>query len=383
MRFDFATAPRIIFGEGTARDIPALAASLGSRPCLVTGGNPARVQWLIDALTAEAPPLVFRTSGEPDTETMHAAAKTARAHGCDVIIGMGGGSVMDAAKIIAALMTNSGDLLDYLEVVGKGQPLTAKPLPLITAPTTAGTGSEVTANGVLLSREHGVKVSLRSTDMIADIAVVDPELTLSLPPSVTAATGMDALTQLIEAFVSVRANPMTDALCREGMTRAARSLRTTCLDGNDLAARTDMALASLFSGIALANAKLGAVHGFAAPLGGRFPIPHGTACAILLPHVMAANVHALESRATDGAALHAYDEVARLVTGSHRTAAEDGIHWLRELCSDLAIPGLADFGVTEADFADLARDAALASSMQGNPVVLTQEELTEILAQAL
>jgi alcohol dehydrogenase class IV len=384
MQFDFATASRIIFRGGAARDIPALAAGMGRRPCLVTGSNPARMQWLADALAAAtAPPLVIPTTGEPDTDAVQEAAGQAREHGCDVVVGVGGGSVMDAAKIIAALMTNTGDIFDYLEVVGKGLPLTAKPMPLITVPTTAGTGSEVTANGVVLSKAHGVKVSLRSTDMIADIAVVDPELTLSLPPGVTAATGMDALTQLIEAFVSTHSNPMTDALCREGMAKAARSLHKACKEGQDIVARTDMALASLFSGIALANAKLGAVHGFAAPLGGQFHVPHGTVCAALLPHVMEVNLRALNSRAQDNRALDAYDEIARIITRSNRSTAMDCIDWIKGLCADLDIPGLSRFGLSESDFPDLARKAADASSMKGNPVVLTDKELLEILARAL
>ena len=329
------------------------------------------------------PPLVIRITGEPDTDTMRDAAEQARIHNCDVVVGMGGGSVMDAAKVVAALLTNVGDIFDYLEVVGKGQPLTSKPVPLITAPTTAGTGSEVTANGVVLSKVHGVKVSLRSTDMIADIAVVDPELTLSVPPEVTASTGMDALTQLIEAFVSIQSNPMTDALCREGMAKAARSLRRACKQGRDIGARTDMALASLFSGIALANAGLGAVHGFAAPLGGQFHIPHGTACAILLPHVVEANLRALNSRMQDSGALPAYDGIARIVTQNNRSTATDCIGWIKTLCTDLGIPGLSQFGVSKSDFPDLARKAADASSMKGNPVVLSDDELLEILNSAL
>lgn len=383
MQFDFATASRIVFKQGAAKDIPTLAASLGQRPCLVTGSNPGRTQWLADALTSgTTPPLVIKVVDEPDTDTMAEAVEQARAHGCDVVIGIGGGSVMDAAKVIAALATNTDNLFDYLEVVGKGQPLTRKPLPLITAPTTAGTGSEVTANGVLLSKGHGVKVSLRSTDMIADIAVVDPELTLSVPPEVTAATGMDALTQLIEAYVSVNANPMTDALCMEGLGKAGRSLQRAFEDGSNIKARSDMALASLFSGIALANAKLGAVHGFAAPLGGEFHIPHGIACATLLPHVMKINIRALHERGRDSKTLCTYGKIARILTTHNRATSGEGIQWIKDLSTAMNIPRLSQLGVTEADFPILAEKAANASSMKGNPIALTKEELLEILSMA-
>ncbi|WP_319468341.1 iron-containing alcohol dehydrogenase [uncultured Pseudodesulfovibrio sp.] len=383
MHFDFATAARIIFEPKSAHTIPALARELGSRPCLVTGSRPENAQWLVDALSADMDsPLIISISGEPDTGTIAKASETARAHGCDLVIAMGGGSVMDAGKAIAALITNTADLFDYLEVVGKGFPLGETPVPLITVPTTAGTGSEVTANAVVLSREHNVKVSLRSRAMIADIAVVDPELMVSMPPSVTAATGMDALTQLIEAYVSVGANPMTDGLCREGMRRAARSLRQACEHGNDIKARTDMALASLFSGIALANAKLGAVHGFAAPLGGQFHVPHGVACAVLLPHVMEANIRALSDGERDTITLRKFEEIARILTGNENAAPEDGIKWLKSLCSDLDMPSLPKLGVTPQDFGELADKAANASSMKGNPVQLGREDLIEILRQA-
>lgn len=380
MQFKFATASRIIFESGAAQTIPALTAELGQRPCLVTGSNPDRTKWLEETLK---PVQVLRISGEPDTDTALAAAAQAREAECDVVVALGGGSVMDAGKIVAALITNTSDLYDYLEVVGKGRPLTEKPVPLITAPTTAGTGSEVTANGVLLARDQGVKVSLRSTDMIADIAVVDPEMTLSMPPAVTAATGMDALTQLMEAYVTHMATPMTDGLCREGIMRAATSLPIAYEDGSDIIAREDMALASLFSGIALANAKLGAVHGFAAPIGGAFKAPHGAVCAALLPHVMRTNIQALQKREPSSPSLFRYNEIAVMLTGDVGVGAEDGADWVEGLCDELNIPGLADMGIGEKDFETLAEHAASASSMKGNPVELTRNELKGILRAAL
>jgi len=379
MQFDFATASRILFKNGSAKEIPSLTAELGSKPCLVIGSNLARAQWLVDELDS---PIVIQVTGEPDTDFITLASQQARENGCDVVIGMGGGSVMDAAKIIAALIANTNNLFDYLEVVGKGQPLTEKPVPLITVPTTSGTGSEVTANGVVLSSEHGIKVSLRSTDMIANIAIIDPELTVSMPPKVTAATGMDALTQLMEAFVSNKANPITDALCRDGMMRAATSLYAAFDEGDNLAAREDMALASLFSGIALANAKLGAVHGFAAPIGGQFKAPHGEVCACLLPYVWAMNLRALSDREPESHALFGFAEIAVILTGDVTAGPEVAVEWLMELCEELKIPTLQDFGVTRDDFPALADKAANASSMKGNPIELTKDELLEILEAA-
>ena len=211
----------------------------------------------------------------------------ARREQCDLVIAFGGGSAIDAGKAIAALLANGGELTDYLEVIGKGQPLRHPSVPFIAVPTTAGTGSEVTRNAVLASAEHQVKVSMRSPLMLPRLAVVDPELTLELPPAVTASTGLDALTQLIEPYVSIRANPLTDGFCLEGLRRVSRSLRRAYHAGRDITAREDMSLASLLGGLALANAGLGVVHGFAAPVGGMFHAPHGAICAALLPHGMA------------------------------------------------------------------------------------------------
>jgi alcohol dehydrogenase class IV len=250
-------------------------------------------------------------------------------------------------------------------------------------PTTAGTGAEVTRNAVLASPEHAVKVSLRSPTLLPRVALIDPELTYSMPPATSASTGLDALTQLIEPFVSSRANPMTDGLCREGMVRAARSLRRACEQGTDVIAREDMALASLFGGLALANAGLGAAHGFAAPVGGAFDAPHGAVCAALSPHVMRVNMRALRERRPDGFSLHRYGEIAQLLTGDDAAEAADGAKWVEELCTDLRVPTLAHYGIGRDDFPLLVQRAAAASSMKANPVALTPAEMGEILERAL
>jgi len=384
MPFEFATATRILFGAGTSGQVAGAAAQLGSRMLLVTGSTDQRAQPLLEQLTEHALSCsIFHVDHEPTIEAIQAGVQQAREASCEVVVGWGGGSVIDSGKAIAALLTNPGQPLDYLEVIGGGQPLSQPAAPCIAVPTTAGTGSEVTRNAVLGSRQHHVKVSLRSASMLPRLAVVDPELTYDLPPDITATTGLDALTQLLEPFVSHRANPLTDAICREGLHRAARALPRVYQDRSDVQARRDMSLASLFGGLALANAKLGAVHGIAGPLGGMFPAPHGATCAALLPHVMAVNVDALLQRDPGSEALQRYEEVARIVTGDAAARAPDGVRWIQELCQQLVIPPLGHHGLTNADFPDLIEKAKRASSMQGNPLKLSDTELEEILGRAL
>jgi alcohol dehydrogenase class IV len=384
MRFEFATATRILFGPGTFQEVASLATEMGKRAFVVTGRSVERVAPLLEDLKKhKVESVLVNVPGEPTTDIALAGVERARETQCDFVIGFGGGSVLDTGKAIAALMTNEGDVFDYLEVIGRGKPLAHAPAPYIAVPTTAGTGSEVTRNAVLASPEHGVKVSLRSPLMLPRLAVVDPELTHSVPPAVTASTGLDALTQVLEPYVSNQANPMTDAICREGLGRAGRSLRRAYEDGSDAAAREDMALVSLFGGLALANAKLGAVHGFAGPLGGLFQAPHGTICARLLPYVVEVNVRALQTRMPDSPALARYDEVAQLVTAMGTARAADGVAWIQDLCQALNVPPLSDFGLTEDDFPMVVEKARNASSMKGNPILLTDEELIEILRKAI
>jgi alcohol dehydrogenase class IV len=384
MRFEFATATRIIFGDGALAEIGALARIMGRRALVTTGISAAQAQPLLDLLSAggvSATTLVV--AAEPDLPLIRRGVQQAQAEGCDLLIGFGGGSALDAGKAIAALLTNGGDPLDYLEVIGKGQPLTNAPAPYIAIPTTAGTGAEVTRNAVLASPEHRVKASLRSPLMLPRLALVDPVLTYTMPPAVTASTGLDALTQVIEPFVSARANPMTDAFCREGMVRGARSLRRAWQRGDDAAAREDMALTSLLGGLALANAGLGAVHGIASVVGGMFAAPHGAVCARLLPAVMAMNVRALRRRQTTGDAVRRFDEVARLLTGRADANAGDGVVWVQRLCSDLHIPRLSAYGLTCQDIAAVAEKSLVASSTKANPIALTIEEMTEIMEEAV
>lgn len=378
MHFEFATATRIIFGEGTTATLPDLARTFGAHPLVVTGSSTGRAAGLLSALSAET----FAVSGEPTVDLVREGARLVQDAGCDVVISFGGGSAIDTGKAIAAVATNGGEPLDFLEVVGRGLALATPSLPFIAVPTTAGTGSEVTRNAVLGSAEHGVKASLRSPFMLPRMALVDPELTYGLPPAVTASTGLDALTQLIEPYVSARANPLTDAICVEGIKRVAGALRRAYHDGADGEARRDMALASLFGGLALANAGLGVVHGLAAPLGGSWKAPHGALCAALLPHGMTANVAALRARAPLHPALRRYEVIAHLLTGRNDAAAEDGIEWIHALSDELNVPGLRAWGIAEADLPGVVEKAAHASSMKANALPLTREELLALVTAA-
>ncbi|MEO2046496.1 MAG: iron-containing alcohol dehydrogenase [Pirellulales bacterium] len=383
MQFEFATATRILFGSGTLPQAATSAKEMGRHILLITGSTAERAEPLRQELAKQSIETVpFAVSEEPTIDIVQRGTQLARSEHCDVVVGMGGGSVLDAGKAIAALLTNGGAPLDYLEVIGHGKSLTQPSAPFIAIPTTAGTGSEVTCNAVLGSPEHRTKVSLRSPGMFPRLAVIDPQLTLDLPRNITASTGLDALTQVLEPLVSKKANPLTDAICRAGLERIAQSLRPVYQDGHNESARTKMALASLFGGLALANAKLGAVHGFAGPFGGMFPAPHGATCAALLPHVMEANVLALNARQPDSPALQRYDEVAQVLTGNTQATAMDGTNWVHQLCAELQVPPLRDYGLTEAEFPTLIDKATQSSSMKGNPIELTKSELVEILQRA-
>jgi alcohol dehydrogenase class IV len=381
VNFEFATATRIVFGAGRLREIGGIAPTMGRRALVVIGksaGAVQRAEPLLSALTrAGVEYATFSVSGEPTIDVVRTGTQRARDEHCDFVISFGGGSAIDTGKAVAALMTNEGDPLDYIEVIGKGQPFTKPSVPYIAIPTTAGTGSEVTRNAVLGLSEHRVKVSMRSPLMLPRVALIDPELTYDLPPHITATTGLDALTQLIEPFVSVKANPMTDAICREGMQRVGRSLRRAYEHPDDTSAREDMCVAAMLSGMALANAALGAVHGLSGPLGGMFDAPHGALCAALLPHVMEVNRGMIRGPAGRGAVsaptaiVGRFDEVRQIVGD------------LGELVQALGIPTLRQYGVKRGDFPSIIEKAKASNSMKGNPVVLRDEELREVLDRAL
>ncbi len=389
--FEFLCVPRLVFGCGTSQRIAELTAPLGNRVMLVSNAGQVGDGGVIDQVTAllsagGIDATLYRQTGEPTVSDVDQAATLARQSECNVVIGMGGGSAIDAAKAVAGLLTNGGSPLDYMEVIGQGLPLTKPAAPWIAVPTTAGTGAEVTKNAVLASPAQHFKASLRSEHLLARIALIDPELAIPVRQEITACSGMDALCQLIESYTSNRAQPISDALAIKGIELAAGSLARAFTDGTDLDARQNMAMAAMLSGITLANVGLGAVHGFAAPMGANLPIPHGAVCAALLPHVVRANIAALQAESVEHPCLERYAEVGRILTGQSELgpAAARGaaVQFLEDLTCRLQIPRLGTLGLESRQFPDLVALARKASSMRYNPVILSEDALTEILTRA-
>ncbi len=382
MQFEFATANHICFGTDALQKIKSIAPVMGSKTCVLTGKHPERAGALIELLDEIGiQSFIFSVPAEPTIALIDEAVRFAGDQQADFVIAIGGGSVLDTGKALAAMLTNPGEVLDYLEVIGKGQPLRNPSVPFIAIPTTAGTGTEVTRNAVLKSEAHHVKVSMRSPWMLPTIAIVDPKLMLSVPKIVTAYTGLDALTQLIEPFVSNKSNPMTDAICQKGLEQVSASFVSAYEDGGHLQMREGMALASLFGGMALANAGLGAVHGIAGPLGGMCPVPHGAACAALLPHVMKMNLSQLRKKDMK-VFIDRMNLIGRILTQSQNANAEDGIEWIRNLCDTIQIASLSEYGLTEKMIPDLVKKAKNASSMKGNPVVLPDQSIRRVIEDA-
>ena len=387
MRFALAVPGDVRFGRGRAGELPGVLTGLGvTRALVVTGRTPTRAETARRALAdAGVDAVVFPVIGEPSVGTVREGVAAARGAGCDGVVGYGGGSALDAAKAVALLAATGADPVDHLEVVGQGLPVRDPGLPCVAVPTTAGTGSEVTRNAVLSA--DGVKASLRSPLMLPRTALIDPDLLAGLGARTVASSGMDALTQLVEPFLSARANPFTDALARDGLRRSARSLRRAYVEGlnGDAVAglREDLGLASLFGGLCLANAGLGAVHGFAGVTGGRFDAPHGAVCAALLTPAVEVNVRALATRAPGHPALVRLSELGVLLTGDPAATGADALAWLAELRAALEVPGLGSYGAAEADVPELVAGARRASSMKANPIELTDAELAEIVTRAL
>lgn len=374
--FGFASAARIRFGRGVIAEAPKAIATRGRRVFLVLGKSGRFRDQLIAPLSAKGVQIVpFTCDKEPDLPLLENAVAAAQAAGVDCVAALGGGAVIDLGKAVAALAPSTSAAMDHLEVVGKGLPLTAAPLPFIALPTTAGTGAEVTKNAVIAVPEHARKVSLRDDRMLADLALVDPTLTDDTPKAVTLASGLDAVTQVIEPYLCSRANPLVDALCREAIPRGLTALRVL-MDREDPAARDDLAFTSLCGGLALANAGLGAVHGLAGVIGGIVPnAPHGAVCGALLPHVLTANraatTHLPEVQ-------DRMDQVMDWIAGSLTLRQGSLADWI----SHHGLPRLSDMGVAPDDHARIAQDAATSSSMKANPVILPPETLEQILINA-
>jgi alcohol dehydrogenase class IV len=378
--FSFATAGRIIFGRGRAAEAAALITRFGSHVLLVHGRAPERAAWLRHALEAAGARVTSLASpGEPTLAMLQDGRALARGVKVDVVVSLGGGAAIDLGKAIAALVPADGDVLDYLEVVGRGLPLPAAPLPFIAMPTTAGTGAEVTKNAVIGvpgqgNEKNGRKVSLRDDRMLPDIALVDPALTDGLPRSVTLASGLDALTQVIEPYLSSRANPMTDALCRDAIPRALPALRQL-MRGEDATARDAMAWVSLCGGLALANAGLGAVHGLAGVIGGATGAAHGAVCGALLPHVLMT----LRARDAPEATARRLDEIESWIADGLGCGTDSAFRSLSEWARENGLATISQLGIVPADFARLAESSRTSSSMKASPVSFSTAELEAIL----
>ena len=377
--FSFTTAGSVHFGWGSRKTLAQHVLSYGRHALLLHSKSVSIINEIIadiedNNITLEKEIL----SGEPTDEEIGELAEKYHAAGFDVIIAIGGGSVLDSGKALSALLTNPGELMDYLEVVGKGQPLQNRPCPLIALPTTSGTGTEVTKNAVIKVVDKKVKVSMRNPAMIPAVAIIDPELTVSVPAAVTASTGMDAFIQVLEPFCSRSANRMVDLFCREGIPLAARNLPVAYHQPENKEARTMMAWVSLLGGLSLANAKLGAVHGFAGPIGGMFDIPHGVICACLLPQVFRMNLTKVQDQ-DDHALLERFSKIAAWVMNEDHPDVKQAIEWFIGLNEELEIPKLKQLGIEEKDHDAIISKALVSSSMKGNPVSLDANDLREIL----
>ncbi|MFX0091113.1 MAG: iron-containing alcohol dehydrogenase [Candidatus Hodarchaeota archaeon] len=392
MNFELLSTPQIMFGSGQFQKLGQLVRDFGSRLLVVASESALKdknnEKTLVEALVEHnITDTRFIVKGEPTIEIIDQGVAVGMDFKTEAVIGFGGGSVLDAGKAIAGLITNGESAREYMEGVGRGLKITQSSLPYIAVPTTAGTGSEVTKNAVILAKDVGVKASIRSPLLVPKIALIDPSLMLSVPPEVTASCGLDAFTQLLEPYTSNKAQPITDALALLGIQRARNSLVRAYKQGNDLSARENMAMAALLSGICLANVGLGAVHGFASPLGGMFPIPHGVVCAALLAPTIQKNIEELKAKAPKNPNLLKYAKLAEITCNQTFSSINEAhmalTQYLRELTQTLKIPPLSKFGMKDSDIPTVIAKAIKSSSMKYNPIKLSESALSDILEQVL
>ena len=390
--FSLARLPRIEFGAGVLDKLPDLIAPYGQRFLLVLGRASFEQSeaWARLSLQLKAADLswdILRVPGEPSPELVDEAVRAHRRGGYAAVVGVGGGSVLDAAKAVAGLLIPGNTVMDHLEGVGPELPYCGPALPLIAVPTTAGTGSEATKNAVLsIHGESGFKKSFRDEQLVAQAALVDPDLLATCPKAIIAANGMDAFTQLLESYVSLKAGPLTDSLAWGGMKAARDGLLPFFADAGDSAARARMAYAALISGITLAQTGLGSVHGLAAPLGAFFPIPHGVACGALVAQATQLNIEALEARAPESPALKKYALAGKLLAREERlddaAARARLVDILQDWTRRLELPRLGQYGVTAPDLPRIVAHSR-GSSMKTNPLVLSDAELSRLLASRI
>ncbi len=376
--FSLKLPSNIQFGRGSAEGAITWVKQHSRNTLLIHGESAGRSAWLAEQIEAENGIEVthFACPREPDVPLVEAAVALGRDAGVDAIVGIGGGAVIDLAKAVAGLIPAAGETLDYLEVVGKGEALDEEPMPLLAIPTTAGTGAEVTANAVIGVPAARRKVSLRDPRLLANLAIVDPALTDNSPTHVTLASGLDAITQVIEPYISRQANAFTDLLCRDAIPRGLAAIQLLMREEN-AAARDQMAWTSLCGGLALANAKLGAVHGLAGPLGGVSTAAHGAIAGVLLPWALAVN-----AAATTGETAQRIDEVRRWISTAFGVSESSAFGYLAQWSCDQGLPRLREMGVDREQLVAIAESAQGSSSMRGNPVALSVEQLLEIMNNA-
>ncbi|USD42178.1 iron-containing alcohol dehydrogenase [Vibrio sp. SCSIO 43135] len=378
--FQFMTSTRIIFGEGALQSSLSTLNQYGYSVLLVTGQDPSRSEIVVNYLKSQSMRYQHvAVSGEPNITMIEETAVVGRRFKPDMVVSIGGGSVIDMGKALAAIIPNQGDVYDYVEVVGRNVPLKTKPLPFIAIPTTASTGSEVTRNAVLRSGQDKVKVSLRSPDMLADVAIVDPTLTYGTDLYTSGRGAMDAFTHLMEAYVCGEPNPLTDMVCEEGLRRLSGSILAGCLQ-DDHRSRADLSFAAMLGGMAITNAKLGAAHGLASALGGKLNAPHSVITAQLAPHVMRENIAAAKQAGRNDV-IYRYSKIAQLVTGRTNVHVDDGVLWVQMMLDRLKLPLLNEFGVCSTSFEQVADDALMSIAIKGNPLPLTKARLVHILEQ--
>lgn len=383
MQFNFYTPTKLIVGQGKVKEIGNVAGDYGKKPFVVVGQSAydtGTADLVIQCLNHAGlkPVLYTKPAGEPDQEMTDQTSEEARKQECDFVISVGGGSVIDLAKAVSGLVTNPGSVEDYLEGVGKGRKLQHKAIPHIAVPTTAGTGAEVTRNAVISSKKKKYKKSFRHPSLYPELAILDAELSVHLPAEQTAYSGMDAITQLIESYITWKANPITDALALQGLFLAFHSIRVVVDDGKDLTHRENLLLASTLSGICLANAGLGLAHGFASGLGALYDAPHGKVCAIMLPHAMRYNKEI---------SFNKLSKIGNILLDGNNISDQEAVDWiLREidqLNKKFNIPkNLKEFNIKEED-KDLLVQMSMGNSMGGNPAEITPEKAHEILNQLL
>ncbi|OBT12095.1 alcohol dehydrogenase [Vibrio sp. UCD-FRSSP16_10] len=378
--FQFMTTSKIVFGEGTLQSSLSLLNQFGYSVLLVTGKNLARSEMITAYLKSQSMRYQhISVSREPTISMVEEAALLARRFKPDMVVAMGGGSVIDMGKALSAMITNSGDLYDYVEVIGRNVPIKSLPLPMIAIPTTASTGSEVTKSAVLKSTQDKVKVSLRGPEILPTVAIVDPTLTYGTDLETSARGAMDAFTHLMEAYVCGDPNPLTDMICEEGLRKLAGSILPACRQDNPRA-RSDLSFAAMLGGMATTNAKLGAAHGLAAALGGKITAPHSVITARLAPFVMTENMRmAKQSGRND--VLTRYRKIAQLVTENSDAHREDGVNWVNSMLEQLEVPTLSYYDAVEGPLDLIAQDAMKSVAIKGNPLPLTKDRLVDILNQ--